>query len=127
MAFGELLAANTYFVKVYATELRDAGIRIWWWPRDSIPSDITNDSPDPSTWGEATADFPSTDCSISSHFRNQSIIANIDLCGSLAAADKYYIDEAQCPSNCTAYVAANPSAFTEAYWEFKSFKVYQSS
>jgi hypothetical protein len=113
--------------KVYATELRDAGIRIWWWTRDSIPSDITNGSPDPSTWGEATADFPSTDCSISSHFRNQSIIANIDLCGSLAAADKYYIDEAQCPSNCTAYVAANPSAFTEAYWEFKSFKVYQSS
>ncbi|KAH8702005.1 putative endo-1,3(4)-beta-glucanase [Talaromyces proteolyticus] len=112
---------------VYATELRDAGIRIWWFPRNSIPSDITNGSPDPSKWGEATADFPSTDCSISSHFKNQSIIANIDLCGSLAGSTARYTDQAECPSNCTSYVAQNPSAFTEAYWEFKSFKVYQAS
>ncbi|CRG87487.1 hypothetical protein PISL3812_04505 [Talaromyces islandicus] len=112
---------------VYATELRDAGIRIWWFARDSIPSDITNGSPDPSTWGEATADFPSTDCSISSHFKNQSIIANIDLCGALAGSTARYTDQASCPSNCTDYVAQNPSAFKDAYWEFKSFKVYQSS
>lgn len=112
---------------VYATELRDAGIRVWWFTRDAIPSDITSGSPDPSTWGEATADFPSTDCDISSHFKNQSIIINIDLCGSLAAATKYYDTQAQCPSNCTSYVADNPSAFEEAYWQFKSIKVFQAS
>ncbi|KAL1963985.1 hypothetical protein VTN77DRAFT_7660 [Rasamsonia byssochlamydoides] len=114
---------------VYAAELRDAGIRIWFFPRNSIPADISDPSasPDPSTWGEALADFPSTDCDIASHFRNQSIIANIDLCGQLGGQPSLYNDQSHCPGTCTDFVAKNPSAFTEAYWEFKSFKVYQAS
>lgn len=67
-----------------ALEWREAGIRMWAFDRDVIPSDITAKSPDPSTWGEAAADFPNTDCNIGSHFTNQSIIANIDLCGQYA-------------------------------------------
>lgn len=31
------------------------------------------------------------------------------------------------PSNCTDFVANNPSNFTNAYWEFGSFQVYQAS
>lgn len=114
--------------QVYAMELRDAGIRIWFFDRSSIPSDISNSSnPDPSSWGTALADFPSTDCDIQSHFRNQSIIANIDLCGQLAGLTKFYNTQSGCPGTCTEYVANNASAFTNAYWEFKSFKVYQAS
>jgi hypothetical protein len=73
---------------VMAVELRDAGIRIWSWLRSALPADVKAGSktPDPSTWGDAFADFPSTDCDISNHFRNQSIIANIDLCGDLVDA-----------------------------------------
>lgn len=114
--------------QVYALELRDAGIRAWMFPRDSIPNDITNSSssPDPSTWGTALADFPNTDCDIPSHFRNQSIIANIDLCGTLGAQKQFYTEQSHCPGTCNNLVATNPSAFTEAYWEFKSFKVYQA-
>ncbi|KAE8375432.1 concanavalin A-like lectin/glucanase domain-containing protein [Aspergillus bertholletiae] len=113
---------------VYALELRNAGIRVWMFPRDSIPDDITNsnNSPDPSTWGAALADFPNTNCDIPSHFSNQSIIANIDLCGELGAQKQFYTEQSQCPGTCNNYVATNPSAFTEAYWEFKSFKVYQA-
>ncbi|KAL2010734.1 hypothetical protein VTN00DRAFT_6541 [Thermoascus crustaceus] len=114
---------------VYATELRKEGIRVWFFPRSSIPSDISNPnaSPDPSTWGTALADFPSTNCDIQSHFRNQSIIANIDLCGQLAGQPQFYTERFQCPGSCTQFVASNPAAFTNAYWEFKSFKVYQAS
>ena len=110
-------------------ELRDAGIRVWMFTRDSIPSDISNSSstPDPSTWGEALADFPSTNCDISSHFQNQSIIANIDICGDLAAATSYYTDLYDCPDTCTEYAASSSANFTSAYWEFNSFKVYQAS
>lgn len=110
-------------------ELRDAGIRIWMFMRDDIPSDISNSSstPDPSTWGEAVADFPSTDCDISSHFRNQSIIANIDICGDLAGASSYYKDLYQCPDSCEKYAAENGAAFDDAYWEFNSFKIYTAS
>jgi len=72
---------------VMAVELRDAGIRIWSWLRGKLPADVEGGAtPDPSTWGEAFADFPSTDCDIGDHFRNQSIIANIDLCGDLVEA-----------------------------------------
>lgn len=120
---------------VYAMEWRDEGIRMWFFDRDSIPSDIPTDvsntsvTPDPSTWGEATADFPSTDCDISSHFKNQSIIANIDLCGSWAGKASIYSDKDGCPDTCTDYVAANSSSagFEKAYWEFASFRVYSAS
>ncbi|PWY88592.1 hypothetical protein BO94DRAFT_464451 [Aspergillus sclerotioniger CBS 115572] len=114
---------------VYAMELRNAGIRVWMFSRDDIPTDISNtsDTPDPSTWGEALADFPNTNCDIASHFKNQSIIVNIDVCGDLAGATTYYTDLYDCPSTCTQWAAENGANFTNAYWEFKSFKVYQTS
>lgn len=115
--------------KIYALELRDAGIRAWFFPRASIPADIANptSTPDPSTWGTALADFPSTECNIASHFQNQSIIANIDLCGELAAQPQYYQEMYNCPATCPDFVARNPGAFEEAYWEFGGFRVYQAA
>lgn len=82
---------------VMAMELRSAGIRIWQFARSNIPSDVTSGSPDPSTWGEATADFPSTDCDIGTHFKNQSIIANIDLCGTWAGTQSVYSETCELP------------------------------
>jgi hypothetical protein len=109
-------------------ELRDAGIRVWMFSRGGTPSDISNSSsPDPSAWGDALADFPSTHCDISSHFKNQSIIANIDICGDLAGATSYYTKTNNCPGTCTQFAAENGANFTNAYWEFNSFKVYQAS
>ncbi|KAI0398313.1 glycoside hydrolase family 16 protein [Xylariaceae sp. FL0594] len=109
---------------VMAMEWRDQGIRMWQFGRDAIPGDITAKQPDPSTWGEADADFPNTNCDISSHFRNQSIIVNIDLCGQYAGA---VYAQSGCPSNCTDHVANNPSAFTNAFWEFGAFQVYKAT
>ncbi|KAH6893280.1 concanavalin A-like lectin/glucanase domain-containing protein [Thelonectria olida] len=109
---------------VMAMEWRDAGIRMWQFGRSDIPSDIENKSPDPSTWGTALADFPNTNCDIGSHFKNNSIIVNIDLCGDLTSA---VWDSSGCASNCTDWVANNPDAFTNAYWEFGAFHVYQNS
>jgi hypothetical protein len=75
---------------ILAMELRAAGIRMWQFGRSSVPADITSGSPDPSTWPEATADFPSTDCNIGNHFKNQSIIADIDLCGAWAGQQSVF-------------------------------------
>jgi len=129
--FGATLNANGG--GTYAMEWRDAGIRMWFFGRNELPSDLPSDvsnitaSPDPSTWGEAMADFPSTDCDISSHFKNQSIIANIDLCGDWAGATSVYSDEDQCPGTCASRVAGAGSNFDNAYWEFKSFRVYTAA
>lgn len=111
-------------------ELRDAGIRVWFFNRTNIPDDLTsgNDSsPDPTTWGMALADFPSTDCDVSSHFKNQSIIANIDLCGSWAGTTSVYSTQYGCPGTCEEYVTSNATAFDTAYWEWSSWRVYSST
>jgi hypothetical protein len=111
---------------IMAMELRNAGIRMWQFSRKSIPDDITNQNPDPSTWGEALADFPGTDCDISSHFKNQTIIVDIDICGSWAGATSVYSGEDNCPGTCETYAATNATAFKNAYWEFGNFSIYQS-
>lgn len=109
---------------VMAVEWRHEGIRMWQFGRDSIPSDIKGNNPKPDTWGTAVADFPNTHCNIGTHFKNQSIIANIDLCGSLV----YHVwDNSGCSGKCTDLVANNPEAFENAYWEFGTFQVYQAS
>lgn len=117
---------------IYAMEWRDAGIRVWFFPRDSIPADIPDDisnttAPDPGTWDEPLADFPSTHCDISNHFRNQSIVANIDLCGQLAGAVDVYSKQDGCPGTCSDFVATHPEAFETAYWEWKSWRVYTAA
>ncbi|CAM1508179.1 Fc.00g050270.m01.CDS01 [Cosmosporella sp. VM-42] len=109
---------------VMAMEWRDEGIRMWQFGRDSIPTDISSKNPDPTGWGTALADFPNTDCDIGSHFKNNSIVVNIDLCGELVNA---LWDDSGCASNCTDLVANQPDAFTNAFWEFGSFEVYQAS
>lgn len=124
-SYGE--AMNSRGGGVYAVELRDAGIRAWFFPTGTIPADITAENPDPSSWGTALADFPSTNCDIASHFKNLSIIVNIDLCGELAGQKQYYDTLYHCPGTCSDFIASSPGSFADAYWEFKSFKVYHAS
>jgi hypothetical protein len=77
---------------VVALEWRDEGIRVWVFSRDAergvtaLPlvdegGGAAAAAPDPSVWGPPLADFPATNCDMGTHFRNQSIIVNIDLCG----------------------------------------------
>jgi len=84
---------NTRGGGVVALEWRTEGIRVWVFPRDAdtgvtaLPVQGDDEgAPDPSVWGPPLADFPATSCDISSHFRNQSIVVNIDLCGYLTEA-----------------------------------------
>lgn len=78
-SFGTTLNSNGGVLM--ALELRSEGIRIWEFPRASIPDDITVGVPDPSSWPKATADFPNTHCDIGTHFQNQSIVIGIEACG----------------------------------------------
>ncbi|KAL2135410.1 hypothetical protein VTI74DRAFT_8643 [Chaetomium olivicolor] len=117
---------------IVALEWRSEGIRVWVFSRGEsggkgltmLPAAASGaGAPDPSTWGPPLADFPSTSCDVGSHFQNQSIIVNIDLCGYLTEA---VWASSGCPSNCTDFVANNPSAFMNAYWEFGAFQVYRA-
>ncbi|KHO01414.1 Concanavalin A-like lectin/glucanase [Metarhizium album ARSEF 1941] len=109
---------------VMAVEWRRAGIRMWQFARSAVPSDIAGKQPNPTTWGTAAADFPSTACDIGSRFKNNSIIVNIDLCGDLVYGSW---DKSGCPGTCQDVVANQPDSFKTAFWEFGSFEVYQST
>jgi hypothetical protein len=125
---------------VYAMEWTSYFIRVWFFPRDSIPSCIHDGKPDPDLFGPSltrfetpAANFMPVDnatCDIDSHFIDHNIIINIDFCGDLGSA-KY--GNSTCPQlpnmspkdSCGNFVGSNPQAFTDAFWTINSLKVYQ--
>ncbi|KLU90060.1 glycosyl hydrolase [Magnaporthiopsis poae ATCC 64411] len=113
---------------VVALELRDEGIRMWQFARPDVPRDLADgggaDMPDPASWGRAAADFPSTDCDVGTHFRNQSIIINITLCGKLTEA---VWGSSGCPGTCVNHVSNNPDAFRDAFWQINGLRVYTAA
>ncbi len=70
-SFGTAFNANRG--GVYATQWTSTGIQIWFFPRDSIPSDITAGKPKPDTWGVASGNF-SSPCNFDAHFKDQTIV-----------------------------------------------------
>ena len=111
---------------VYAMEWTSDAINIWFFTRNSVPSGISGDSPDPSTWGNPTASFQGgSGCDIDQHFQNHNIVFDTTFCGDWAG--QVWSQDATCgpkAATCQDYVANNPEAFTEAYWEINSLKVY---
>jgi hypothetical protein len=61
---------------VWATLLDSTAIQIWFWPRASIPADITAGAPDPSGWGAPMGDFESSSsCDVGSTWHGQTIVS----------------------------------------------------
>jgi len=110
---------------VYAMEWTSSAIEVYFFPRNAIPSDITSGSPNPSGWGTPVASFSGNGCDIDSHFMNHNIVFDTTFCGDWAGQVWSSSQCASLASTCDAYVAANPSAFTQAYWMINSVKTYQ--
>ncbi|KFY26664.1 hypothetical protein V491_01215 [Pseudogymnoascus sp. VKM F-3775] len=113
---------------VYATQWTTAGIAIWFFPRASIPADITTGTPDPTTWGKPLTNFVDAGgCGFATHFKSNRFIFNINFCGWASAVWSSFPTCSAKAATCKEYVAQNPSAFTEAYWLINSLKVYRES
>ncbi|KAF2870136.1 putative endo-1,3(4)-beta-glucanase [Massariosphaeria phaeospora] len=121
-SFGE--AFNAHGGGIYALEVRSEGIRVWLFDRDSVPSDLISQQPDPSMWPTPLADFPHLECDVDRHFRNMSIIANIALCGDWAGREDVFGKSAGCEGTCEEWVAQRGGTFGEAFWEFGGWWVY---
>jgi len=107
---------------VYATLWNEEGIRIWFFARADVPSDITDKNPNPDTWGTPVAFFSTDSCPMSQFFTDQTFIFNITLCGDLAGgADNF--NGAGCPGTCADWVA-DPSHFRTVMWKVNYFRVY---
>jgi hypothetical protein len=123
---------------VYALEWTDDAIKAWFFPRGSdLASQLSSSSssssppPDPSTFGTPLAAFAGgasgANCSIDSHFADQSLVFNTAFCGDWAG--KVWADDAACAAladTCEDFVGANPGAFSQAYWLVNGLRVYQA-
>lgn len=111
---------------VYATEWTSEYIAVWFFPRSSIPADITAGLPNPGSWGSPLAKFAGVNgCSIDDYFNNNQIVFDTTFCGDWAG--NVWASDGECSSlanTCQDYVSNNPSAFTEAYWIINSISVY---
>ena len=120
-SFGQDFNANRG--GVYATEWTSHAIKIWFFPRAQIPHDIASQQPDPTTWGQPTAQFAGS-CDIDKHFVNHNLIFNTAFCGQWAGR---VWKEGSCAgkaATCEEFVAKNPQEMREAYWLIKSVRVY---
>jgi len=108
---------------VYALEWTPQFIQSFYFPRNSIPGDITSGKPNPSGWGKPYAYFGLGQNCPDVHFENLRIVLNTALCGDWAGA----VFPQQCPGlgACNSYVQGNPKKFTDAYWSVNYIDVYQ--
>ncbi|ORY17445.1 hypothetical protein BCR34DRAFT_38423 [Clohesyomyces aquaticus] len=114
---------------VYAMEWTSQAIKMWFFPRGQIPASILSDSPDTTTFGTPVASFQGG-CDIDSRFIDHRFIFDNTFCGDWAGWA--YSNDPQCkayPSlnsqdQCKTFVAENPAAFKDAYWQISYFKTY---
>jgi hypothetical protein len=114
---------------VYAMDWTEQYLKIWFFPRDSIPASITNGNPDVSKFGTPMA-LVEEGCDVANSFKAQSFIFDTTFCGDWAGG---IFGESGCPmsssdsfQSCHDYVANHPSAFEQSYWEINSVKIYQT-
>lgn len=111
---------------VYATEWTSTAIKVWFFPRSEIPSDITHGTPDPSHWGTPSAQFAG-ECDIDAHFQNMQIVINTTFCGVWAGAIWQSGSCGTHAKTCEEWVANNPEEFKNVFWSINSIKVYQTT
>jgi len=111
---------------VYATQWTSSSIQIFFFPRGSIPSDITDGSPNPSSWGKPLANFQGG-CDISKSFQDLQIVFDITFCGDWAGGSAWSQSSCATHGTCQTYVQTNAANFDDVFWTVNSLKVYQSN
>ena len=112
---------------VYATEWTSDFIKIWFFPRGAVPSDVASGNPNPSdAWGVPNSLFQGS-FNMDAHFQNLQIIFDTTFCGQWAGTDWPTSSCASLAPTCEAYVTNNPSAFADAYWAINTLQVFQQS
>ena len=70
---------------MYAMEWTSWFIKVWFFPRGSIPNDALYGNPEPANWGMPTALFQG-DCNIDEKFKRHRIVIDNTFCGDWAGA-----------------------------------------
>ncbi|KAM0506223.1 hypothetical protein ACHAP8_001257 [Fusarium lateritium] len=110
---------------VYAMEWDSKYISIWHFPRGAIPADIEAKRPDPRKWGLPQSLFGGAKCNVDEYFSDMKLVLNINFCGDYGEGtwENSKVCKALAPT-CKEYVANNPTAFREAYFDVSYIDVY---
>ncbi|KAH6620091.1 glycoside hydrolase family 16 protein [Boeremia exigua] len=113
---------------VWAAQIEATGIKVWFFPRRTIPGDIRTNAPEPGKWGTPIMSFAPKKCDIRGVWAKMKIVFNITFCGDYAGGDAWG-SYTSCRSrtqftSCNEYVAQTPSAFDEVHWLINSVKTY---
>ncbi|CEI40256.1 hypothetical protein FVEN_g1811 [Fusarium venenatum] len=110
---------------VYAMEWDSEYISIWHFPRGAIPADIEAKRPDPRKWGLPQSLFGGAKCNVDEYFSDMKLVLNINFCGDYGEGTwgSSKVCKALAPT-CKEYVANNPTAFREAYFDVSYIDVY---
>lgn len=112
-------------------------INMWFFGPNNVPDGLVNTeaAPDPTSFGTPSASF-SGPCSsdFGNKFFNHTIVIDATLCGGWAGST-FGSGATDCPliagagplDSCVSFVAENPQAFEEAYWEIKSLRVWEKA
>lgn len=111
---------------IFVTQWTDDGIFMWWFENNKWPSDIFS-NPNTCQYGIPYAAFPFGSWCTKDHFKNHTIILDINLCGSWAGGNNWNQHCAQDTGydNCNNYTRYNPHKFSDAYWKIYSLSVFQ--
>ncbi|KAH0428387.1 beta-endoglucanase [Colletotrichum camelliae] len=111
---------------VYAMEWTDTAVKVWGFTHANVPADIAN-NPNPDTWG--TPSFTTSVCEASKLFGEAQLIMNINLCGVSGVTGIWSGSDNSCEAQtgltCKEWVANNPAAFADVYFQLSSIKIYQ--
>ncbi|CAG8891979.1 unnamed protein product [Penicillium egyptiacum] len=114
---------------VYSLQWTDEFLKIWYFPRSSIPASITSGKPDVTQFGTPMAVVKES-CDVANAFKPQSFVFDVTFCGDWAGG---VYGDSGCPmtngdsfQSCQNYVANHPAVFKETYWEINSVKIYQT-
>ncbi|PMB71164.1 Endo-1,3(4)-beta-glucanase [Beauveria bassiana] len=112
---------------IYAMLWDDEYIKVWHFDRDTAPADIAAKKPEPASWGKPAAVYGGKSCDVESHFRDMSIVLNINFCGDYGNAVWKSDGCSALAPTCSEWVAKNPAAFANAYWDVNYIDAYVQS
>jgi hypothetical protein len=84
---------NFHTDQITAMQWESSGVYVWFFPRGSIPSDITDGAPVTGNWGLPIVAFNGgSSCNIDSFFANENIVFDTTFCGDVWSPFFYAVE-----------------------------------
>ncbi|KAK2612999.1 hypothetical protein QQS21_000928 [Conoideocrella luteorostrata] len=122
---------------IQALEWTREYLKIFTWLNDKAPSGLDKDEIDTSSWGKPSVHIQKSRCDIDRAFKDQRILFTLPMCGNPPGNEEFWhkidggsgktCDKVTNSSTCEDYVAKNPEAFKDFYFQIKDLRLFKSN